>query len=244
MRRRLLTIAIFLLAGAVVNVAVAWGCAFWLEELFDGAEETGWQAHPDTNLQWKIGRWYKPGIVVVSSRAWCHESELEGTSHALLPRYWGLRHRFSPYGSFFYFVGMGWGWPCKALWYDYEADLNDATGTPASITLPANARPPDGLVVLLERVIIKNAVPLSSKIAWLPRGLPLRFIVPGFLINTLFYAAILWLLIPGPFMLRRFIRRLIRRRRGLCPGCGYPVGESDVCTECGRTLPGRASVTT
>ncbi len=30
MRRRLLTIAIFLLAGAVVNVAVAWGRAAWI----------------------------------------------------------------------------------------------------------------------------------------------------------------------------------------------------------------------
>ena len=29
MRRRLITIAIFVLAGAVVNVAVAWGCAGW-----------------------------------------------------------------------------------------------------------------------------------------------------------------------------------------------------------------------
>ena len=29
MKRRVLTIAIFLLAGAVVNVAVAWGCAWW-----------------------------------------------------------------------------------------------------------------------------------------------------------------------------------------------------------------------
>ncbi|MHC4092208.1 MAG: hypothetical protein ACYSVY_18375, partial [Planctomycetota bacterium] len=29
MKRRLLIIAIFLLAGAVVNVAVAWGCAAW-----------------------------------------------------------------------------------------------------------------------------------------------------------------------------------------------------------------------
>ncbi len=29
MRRRLLTILIFLLAGVVVNVAVPWGCAVW-----------------------------------------------------------------------------------------------------------------------------------------------------------------------------------------------------------------------
>ena len=63
---------------------------------------------------------------------------------------------------------------------------------------------------------------------------PYRPIWPGFAINTLFYAAILWLLIPGPFALRRFIRV----RRSLCPKCAYPTGESEVCTECGQELPG------
>ncbi len=29
MKRRLIIVAIFLLAGAVVNVGVAWGCALW-----------------------------------------------------------------------------------------------------------------------------------------------------------------------------------------------------------------------
>ena len=54
---------------------------------------------------------------------------------------------------------------------------------------------------------------------------------PGFAINTLFYAGIVWLLIPGPFALRR----LIRRRRGLCPACGYDIrhGEHEACPECG-----------
>ncbi len=66
--------------------------------------------------------------------------------------------------------------------------------------------------------------------------LPLGPIWPGFAVNTLFYAAVLWLLIPGPFALRR----LIRRQRGLCPKCGYPMGESSVCTECGVELAKRA----
>ena len=48
-----------------------------------------------------------------------------------------------------------------------------------------------------------GAPPIGS----LPRTLPLRPIWPGFAVNTLFYAAVLWLLIPGPFALRRFIRR-------------------------------------
>ena len=67
------------------------------------------------------------------------------------------------------------------------------------------------------------------------RFLPLCPIWPGFLLNTLLYAAILWLLIPGPFALRRFLRV----RRGRCPKCAYPMGESAVCTECGRPLPRR-----
>ena len=66
--------------------------------------------------------------------------------------------------------------------------------------------------------------------------LPLRPIWPGFAVNTISYAAILWLLIQGPFALKR----LIRRRRGLCPKCAYPMGASDTCSECGKPLPGRA----
>ncbi len=61
------------------------------------------------------------------------------------------------------------------------------------------------------------------------QGLPWRPLWPGFAINTIFYATLLWLLIPGLFALRRFLRV----RRGLCPNCAYPTGESSVCTECG-----------
>ncbi len=62
----------------------------------------------------------------------------------------------------------------------------------------------------------------------------------GFALHTIFYAAILWLLIGSLVVLRRFIRV----RRGLCPACAYPRGESDPCSECGKPLPGRAEVAT
>jgi len=64
------------------------------------------------------------------------------------------------------------------------------------------------------------------------RALPYRPLWPGFVINTIFYAAILWL----PFGGFRFARLRIRARRGQCPACAYPVGASDVCTECGKTV--------
>ena len=64
--------------------------------------------------------------------------------------------------------------------------------------------------------------------------LPLRPIWPGFAINTVFYAVVLWLLFAlggTPFALRR--RRRIKR--GLCPKCAYDLRgiESSACPECG-----------
>jgi hypothetical protein len=55
----------------------------------------------------------------------------------------------------------------------------------------------------------------------------------GFALNTIFYAAILWLLFAAPGRIRRW-RRIAR---GRCPHCGYPVGASSVCTECGKPTP-------
>lgn len=65
-------------------------------------------------------------------------------------------------------------------------------------------------------------------------ALPLTPIWSGFIVNTLFYAVILWLLIPGPFTLRR----LIRRKRGLCVKCAYDLRgtEHEACPECGEEM--------
>ena len=69
------------------------------------------------------------------------------------------------------------------------------------------------------------------------RVIPFRPVWPGFAINTLLYAAVLWMTLAAPLALRR--RR--RLKRGLCPKCAYPIGINPVCTECGRTLKARAS---
>ena len=61
--------------------------------------------------------------------------------------------------------------------------------------------------------------------------LPLTPLWPAFALNTLLYATLTWLLSCALLALRRF-RRI---RRGLCPTCAYPTGESSVCSECGAT---------
>jgi hypothetical protein len=71
------------------------------------------------------------------------------------------------------------------------------------------------------------------------RRLATHPIWPGFAINTIFYAAILWLLFAAP----GFVRRRLRARRGQCPACAYPVGSSNVCTECGRPVKSRNAET-
>jgi hypothetical protein len=47
-------------------------------------------------------------------------------------------------------------------------------------------------------------------------------------------AATIWFL---PAWIVRAIRSYRRRRRGCCAKCGYPIGVSALCTECGNTLP-------
>jgi len=68
---------------------------------------------------------------------------------------------------------------------------------------------------------------------WHP--LPLIPTFPGFAINTLYYAVILWLLLALAFLLRRHQRK----RRNLCPHCAYPQGTSTICTECGHAVAQR-----
>lgn len=63
--------------------------------------------------------------------------------------------------------------------------------------------------------------------------LSLSPIWPGFAINTVLYAATLWVMLAA----RGRVRRWRRIKRGWCPACAYPVGESATCTECGKAIP-------
>lgn len=59
----------------------------------------------------------------------------------------------------------------------------------------------------------------------------------GVILNPLFFALAVWTpLIALPLAFRKLVRRR-RLRRGLCPDCAYPTGESARCSECGVELP-------
>ena len=68
--------------------------------------------------------------------------------------------------------------------------------------------------------------------------LPLRPILPGFVINTIFYAIVVAAILALPLSVFP-MRRYLRARRGRCAKCGYDrtgLAEATVpCPECGAT---------
>ena len=103
------------------------------------------------------------------------------------------------------------GWPCRATWgwwcHDYSLGTHETSA---------------GLV----------GVPLLNPDGNWPRTkLPYLPLYRGLILNTLFYAAIWWILLAIP----RLIRRALRFRRGLCPRCAYDLRgtPNSPCPECG-----------
>ena len=63
--------------------------------------------------------------------------------------------------------------------------------------------------------------------------LPYSPLWPGFALDTAFYGTLAFLLWSAP----GFVRRRVRKRRGLCVGCGYDLrgaAGGGPCPECGR----------
>ncbi len=251
-KRRLFTLAILLLLGAVTTVAVAWGCVVWATEkafpsqvqLMSGASHsqlTQAPFLPDQFLrrqppQYPGGRvdgiisWQSTGLWLAATLSYEERWNYEKMNWEYWSgRQWvnGKQPRHLPYRIHFLLL-IDAGWPVRGMTAaNYKlfeqrgsppawAEIQDKTIGARKISESATALNPDYLFLSKEEIPI--LLPLCP--AW-----------PGFAVNTVFYAAILWLVIPGPFALRRFLRR----KRGLCVACGYDLRHADheACPECG-----------
>jgi hypothetical protein len=202
MKRLALKLVLFLLVGAIINVAVAWGCALVISP--NGFSSASWQSaqHADYAI-WQSAqpaeapRW--PG--------WVYRSDTLG-AHFLAIASASMK---STYVESYVFRQRESGWPMYSCggsaWYKYSRT------TPGAPWIVLEVHPHRAFI--LPRRII-----------------PTGPIWKGFTIDTLLYAALLWMVfvVPGT------LRRLLRVRHSLCPGCGYPIGLSAVCTECGETV--------
>jgi hypothetical protein len=214
-RRRkqlLLKLGVFLLLGVVVNVAVAWGALWQMRSEFDPfTEETYDFRSAKPPLTWSLYR----GSVCYMIEA---STNLDyARTDSPIPK--GSLLRSTPIqrdARFLY--ERGWGWPAYSL-----RSLSQCGETEYGDLRILEVK--GGMNLPNEHFVFENPV------------LPLRPIWPGFAINTIFYAAMLWLLWVAPGKIRRFIR--IRGHR--CPACGYQIapggGIGPVCSECGAPLP-------
>ena len=190
MRPRPLTILLLLLAGAVVNVGVAWS-PYWLP--------------PRRTTQTRaLDSYDRDRLVSVYAPA----------GFAELPV--GKQHQWSALMT--RRVAASSVNTSRAVWV-----WEDKTGWPIHCLGGGGAT--SGALLL------QGKAPFATRRVINGLGLPIGLLPVGFGFNTLFYAALLWLLfLFAPLTLRR----RLRARRGLCPACAYPVGDAAVCSECGK----------
>ena len=234
MKRRLLTMLIFLLAGAVVNVAVAWGCATWsplrlsssLVDKPTEVEQNWWrtvaspECAPSATAVWRSNGFGCSSLLALGDRSGEALFRRDKTGQATF--------NASVTATMDRVTTIRAGWPYES----YSGERWDV-----GITLMTPIPMLGHQVTTWREADLQSFAMTFDRPARLGgssfRMLPLRPLWPGFLLNTLFYATLLWLLIRGLFALRR----LLRVRRGQCPKCAYPMGESVVCTECGKPVP-------
>ena len=221
----------FLFLGAIVNVAVAWGFAAGIEvdlAPYDIYTENVFE--PFATKSWTLYKLERPGATSFSSSREVDSAdgtfETDLRPREVVPKWTTLKSvatRDIAVAEERYVDGRGW--PTLSLWCEYF-----------EIT-PTDWQPENDIEFAIAGGVEGEHPPWAEggeHDSIYPHALPLRPIWPDFAINTVFYAAILWLLTFGPFT----ARRLIRRKRGHCIKCGYDLrgtsgGGGEVCPECG-----------
>ncbi len=237
-KRRLTKLVVFLLLGAIVNVAVAWGCA--LARPFPGDSWSDTLAAATGLYEPVATAWHWDDILSVDGRGvgWetrCldflseRDDSVRRISDEPPPRILASVNLPGESTDVFVVYSAA-GWPFEVLngaaVLDYDVDVEPYPALETWWCLLMPFGPTSGLWPVVPASEIHVGLASGYQIV-----VPLRPIWPGVAINTLFYAAILWLLTLGPFT----ARRMIRRKRGHCIKCGYDLShaEHEVCPECG-----------
>jgi hypothetical protein len=245
MRRRLSRLFLFLLLGAIVNVAMAWALAVFVSASTSSNVRSGISNRPwnETSTEnWQLRRYERFGRTWMASTR--QRTDIAPNDLWLIEmtkaqrRDWGIAADADPAALMPYWVQSAdqsssdgsWmldsrlidaaGWPFTCLWSERHGRLQVLSG--ASTWSSASFMP---LLGGLD-------VGLPAWSAYETRDLPLRPIWPRMIANTLFYACLSWLVFAAPFA----VRRRLRVHRGRCPFCAYPVGANFVCTECGQPI--------
>ncbi len=223
MKHLLFKLALFLLLGAIVNVAVAWGCAIpqhnpGYEGVVNSINEHLWAIRIQQHFGSVRRSYMSPQLF------WdplLEDGEDDDWQQLIEPTPRSSLYRMMDIGEFQgdEFEQLN-GWPLYSL--AGHGKIRYIPPTNPNQLLPAN----NGSLIF-----VGSRQPPGSNHYRRGGILPFRPIWPGFAINTVFYAAVLWLLTLAPCT----ARRMIRSKRGFCIKCGYDLRGMDhnKCPECG-----------
>ena len=229
MKRWAIIITICLLIGAIINVAAAWWFTVRLDELaptsngVTGISKNGPGYHTWTveTITWPGCTWSFSNSSYTSFRG----DEIELTAYEALP-YWAEFTKPNPKATqpyaFHWQHAVAYGWPFRSMLRAWQGSDNNKDDYFHSFYWDA----PKWLRG-------EKTSPIAHK---QPLYLPLRIIWPGFIANTLLYMMMPLLIFNLPIKLRSYLR--LKRKQ--CTKCGYPIGQSEVCTECGAELKAQA----
>ena len=245
MKRRLTKLVVFLLLGAVVNVAVAWGCALATTVSFPLTRQgkiSGLVEKPSPASPWRCqiipGRattlvvWEplrkKPtqvlGIMGGDSGN-MRELYLQAHKQLMATRPWTYVGRLTTYRNLAPLAdhpALAWAVPpSRSMVRINDVGVDSIHGYPLQC-LQFSTRhtlPASGLTALG-----RSGIDLG-------RSVPCKLHVGAAATNSVAYAFTTWLLLFGFSDIRRFSRR----KRGRCIKCGYDLRgvEHEACPECG-----------
>lgn len=272
MKRWVWSALLLLLLGAVINVAVAWGCAAFSRTtkgpgvLYHAGAAAGDIVPPPPD--WLVDLGAAAWIPDPASRSFRLGNAAEESEAGFGLRFAKTRLSFpaeegalgiEDLGCELYSVRAGWPAIALASWIAHDVTWQNAwdarvqtlrkkwvfsDGPPPAAAMqatigPATIGPGDWKAGVPAPLWLDSGrVALFSPYAG-PRILPLRPLPVGVAINTAFYGGLAWLVSGGAVLIRGYIRS----RRGQCRACGYPIGVSAVCSECGKAVRARAGAT-
>lgn len=214
MKRFIVRIGVPSLLGALSTVLTAWACAAWINP---------WNATPAPIItQVADDRWEILSVM----RRWGHvridrqsagELEIDPDTGEL------LMLRMSSDGSEYSrsYAGL----PFRSMLCENQGDIMVFIGN-GWTSVSRNGGGP-----IVDGIELSPSLNARSMPTW--RALPLWPRWPAFVADTIIHAGLWWMLLFGPFVLRRYVRR----KRGLCERCAYDLRSGGIkherCPECG-----------
>ena len=217
MKCSLYKLALLLILGAILNILVAWSCVLFFPLDLNHSSYSSVEIKPNLRERtYTIEVFGRTRINKMLVRI--VEPEPEGFGWCYVPK----SNRSYEYV----------GWPLRGLSCRNSIEYFIIYSSGAAYRMPLEGESEKGRIqggIKIASESITGHRYLNGYLLW--RALPYYPLWPGFIVNTIFYASTLWLILLSPFQLRR----VIRRKRGHCIKCGYDLrGTSEGgCPECG-----------